>query len=92
MKTRTVKPDIVIQGIEMIGQQSVGILLGTKSRSTVSEWLSRAGLEGTSINNKKYYSIKSIQDYLRYGKIDIRQIVELSREVKILNYKKNKGD
>jgi len=92
MKTRTVKPDIVIQGIEMIGQQSVGILLGTKSRSTVSEWLARAGLEGTSINNKKYYSIKSIQDYLRYGKIDTRQIVELIREVKILNYKKNKGD
>ncbi len=91
MKTRTVKPDIVIQGIQMICQESIGILLGTKSRSTVSEWLARAGLSGISINNKKYYSIDIIKDYLRYENVDIRAAIELLREIKIMKKNKNLG-
>jgi Rps23 Pro-64 3,4-dihydroxylase Tpa1-like proline 4-hydroxylase len=77
----------------MIGQKAVGILLGTKSKATVSEWLARAGLPGTSINNKKYYSIQQIKEYLTYNnKIEIREAIEILREIKIMQQLKSKGE
>lgn len=82
---------ITILGVKMIDQQSVGILIGTKSRSTISEWLARAGLDGISIRNKKWYSQELIKDYLRYERVDVRQAVEILREIKILQEKKKEG-
>lgn len=90
---RQVQPELIIQGVEMIGQKAVGILLGTKSKATVSEWLARAGLPGTSINNKKYYSIQQIKEYLTYNnKIEIREAIEILREIKIMQQLKSKGE
>ena len=89
---RQVQPELIIQGVEMIGQKAVGILLGTKSKSTVSEWLARAGLPGTSINNKKYYSIQQIKEYLTYNKIEIREAIEILREIKIMQLKSKQGE
>lgn len=89
---RQVQPDLVIQGIELIGQKTVGILLGTKSKATVSEWLARAGLSGISINNRKYYSIKLITEYLTYERVEIRQALEILQEIKILNKSKKQGE
>lgn len=74
-----------ILGIQMITQNEVGELIGTKSRSTISEWLARADISGTTINKTKYYSVEQIKDYLRYGKLEIRKAVELMREVQLLN-------
>lgn len=73
-----------ILGIQMITQKEVGELIGTKSRSTISEWLARAGIEGTYINRKKYFSVEQIRDYLRYGKVEIRKAVEILREISTL--------
>ena len=87
---RTVQPDIIIQGVEMIGQKTVGILLGTKSKATVSEWLARANLDGISINNRKYYSINLIREYLQFEKVEIREAIELLREIKIFSLKSKK--
>lgn len=89
---RQVQPELIIQGVEMIGQKAVGILLGTKSKATVSEWLARAGLPGTSINNKKYYSIQQIKEYLTYNKIEIREAIEILREIKIMQLKSKQGE
>ena len=89
---RTVKPDMIIQGVEMIGQKSVGVLLGTKSSATVSEWLTKAGLTGISINNRKYYSTKLITDYLTYQNVELREAVELLRQIKIMQQKVKKGE
>lgn len=75
----------VILGIEMITQVEVGELIGTKSRSTISAWLSRADISGVAINGTNYYSVEQIKDYLRYGKLEIRKAVELMREVQLLN-------
>lgn len=89
---RHVQPDMIIQGVEMIGQKSVGILLGTRSKATVCQWLARAGLAGTSINNRKYYSIEEIQNYLKYEKVEIREAIELLREIKIMQIKRKQGE
>ena len=89
---RQVQPDMIIQGVEMIGQKTVGILLGTRSKATVCQWLARAGLSGTSINNRKYYSITEIQNYLRYEKVEIREAIELLREIKIMQIKRKQGE
>lgn len=89
---RTVQPDIIIQGVEMIGQKTVGILLGTKSKATICQWLARAGLDGISINNRKYYAIHLIQQYLTYEKVEIREAIELLREIKIFSIKRKKGE
>lgn len=84
---RQVQPELII-----LGQESVGILLGTKSRSTISEWLARAGLDGISINNRKYYAINQIREYLRFQKVEIREAIELLREIKILSLKRKQGE
>ena len=89
---RQVQPELIIQGVEMIGQESVGILLGTKSRSTISEWLARAGLDGISINNRKYYAINLIREYLQFEKVEIREAIELLREIKIFSIKRKQGE
>lgn len=89
---REVKPDMIIQGIEMIGQQTVGILLGTKSKATICQWLARAGLSGISINNRKYYSINLIKEYLTYEKVEIREALELLREIKVFSIKRKQGE
>ena len=73
---------INILGVEMISQAEVGKLLGIKAKSTICEWLARAGIEGTPINKTRYYSTESIRDYLRYGKVEIRQAVEILRQIK----------
>ena len=73
-----------ILGIEMITLEEVGKHIDTTSKATVCEWLARAGIEGTYINRKKYFSVEQIKDYLRYGKVEIRKIVELMREVQQL--------
>lgn len=73
---------INILGVEMISQAEVGKLLGIKAKSTICEWLARAGIEGTPINKTKYYSTDLIRDYLRYGKVEIRQAVEILRQIK----------
>ena len=73
-----------ILGVELITQKEVGELIGTKSRSTISEWLARAEIDGTSIKGQKYYSVEQIRDYLRYGKIDTRKVIELVREIQRL--------
>ena len=73
-----------ILGVEMITQEEVGKIIGTNCRGTVSEWLEQADISGTAINKKKYYSVEQIKDYLRYGKVEIRKIVELMREVQLL--------
>ena len=74
-----------ILGIQMITQNEVGELIGTTNRSTVSQWLARADIDGTAIKGTKYYSVEQIKDYLRYGKVEIRKAVELMREVQLLN-------
>ena len=73
---------INILGVELITQAEVGKLIGIKAKSTICEWLARAGIEGTPINKTKYYSTDLIRDYLRYGKIEIRQAVEILRKIK----------
>ena len=73
---------IKILGVEMISQAEVGELIGIKAKSTVCEWLARAGIEGTPINKTKYYSTDLIRDYLRYGKLEVRQAVEILRQIK----------
>ena len=73
-----------ILGIQMITQKEVGELIGTKSRSTISEWLARAEIDGTSIKGQKYYFVEQIRDYLRYGKTEIRKAVEILREISTL--------
>ncbi|MBO7716239.1 MAG: hypothetical protein J6S85_21925 [Methanobrevibacter sp.] len=78
-----------ILGIQMITQKEVGELIGTKSRSTISEWLARAEIDGTSIKGQKYYSVEQIRDYLRYGKTEIRKAVEILREISTLKRGKN---
>ena len=77
-----------ILGVKMIDQTEVGKLIGTKSRSTISEWLARAGLEGISIRNRKWYAEELIKDFLRYEKVELRQAIELLREIKIMAQKK----
>ena len=89
---RQLQPDMIIQGVEMIGQKAVGILLGTKSKATVSEWLARAGLDGISINNRKYYSIDIIKNHLRYEKTEIKEAIEILREIKIMQLKSKQGE
>jgi hypothetical protein len=73
---------IKILGVEMISQAEVGELIGIKAKSTVCEWLARAGIEGTPINKTRYYSTDLIRDYLRYGKLEVRQAVEILRQIK----------
>ena len=73
-----------ILGIQMITQTEVGELIGTTNRSTVSQWLARADIDGTAIKGTKYYSVEQIKDYLRYGKLEIRKAVELLREIQLL--------
>lgn len=73
-----------ILGVELITQKEVGELIGTKSRSTISEWLARAEIDGTSIKGQKYYSVEQIKDYLRYGKVEIRKAIEVLRELQRL--------
>ena len=73
-----------ILGIQMITQNEVGELIGTANRSTVSQWLARADIDGTAIKGTKYYSVEQIKDYLRYGKLEIRKAVELLREIQLL--------
>ena len=73
-----------ILGVEMIDQTEVGELIGTTNRSTVSQWLARADIDGTAIKGTKYYSVEQIKDYLRYGKVEIRKAVELLREIQLL--------
>lgn len=73
-----------ILGIQMITQNEVGELIGTTNRSTVSQWLARADIDGTAIKGTKYYSVEQIKDYLRYGKLEIRKAVELLREIQLL--------
>ena len=73
-----------ILGIEMITLEEVGKHIDTTSKATVCEWLARAGIEGTYINRKKYFSVEQIRDYLRYGKAEIRKVVELMREIQQL--------
>ena len=77
-----------ILGVKMIDQTEVGKLIGTKSRSTISEWLARAGLEGISIRNRKWYAEDLIRDFLRYERVETRQAIELLREIKIMVLKK----
>lgn len=72
----------VVLGVEMITQVEVGEIIGNKNRSVISEWLARADISGTVFNKTKYYSKEQIKDYLRYGKVETRQIVELIREIK----------
>ena len=78
-----------ILGVELITQKEVGELIGTKSRSTISEWLARAEIDGTSIKGQKYYTVEQIRDYLRYGKTEIRKAVEILREISTLKRGKN---
>ena len=73
-----------ILGIQMITQNEVGELIGMTNRSTVSQWLARADIDGTAIKGTKYYSVEQIKDYLRYGKVEIRKAVELLREIQLL--------
>ena len=73
---------INVLGVEMITQKEVGKIIGIKSKSTICEWLARAGIEGTPINKTRYYSTDLIRDYLRYGKVEIRQAVEILRQIK----------
>ena len=73
-----------ILGIQMITQNEVGELIGMTNRSTVSQWLARADIDGTAIKGTKYYSVEQIKDYLRYGKLEIRKAVELLREIQLL--------
>ena len=54
-----------ILGVQMITQNEVGELIGMTNRSTISEWLARADISGTTINKTKYYSVEQIKDYLR---------------------------
>ena len=75
---------INILGVELITQAEVGKLIGIKAKSTICEWLARAGIEGTPINKTKYYSTDLIRDYLRYGKTEIRKAVEILREISTL--------
>lgn len=83
---------IKVLGIEMITQEEIGKLIGTNCKGTISEWLARADITGTAIKKKRYYSVEQIKDYLRYGKIDNRRIIELMREVEILIQKRKKGE
>ena len=78
-----------ILGIQMITQNEVGELIGTTNRSTVSQWLARADIDGTAIKGTKYYSVEQIKDYLRYGKTEIRKAVEILREISTLKRGKN---
>lgn len=80
---------INILGVELITQAEVGKLIGIKAKSTICEWLARAEIDGTSINKKKYYSTDLIRDYLRYGKIEIRQAVEILRQIKAFKERKD---
>ena len=80
---------INVLGVEMITQKEVGKIIGIKSKSTICEWLARAGIEGTYINRKKYFSVEQIRDYLRYGKVEIRKAVEILREISTLKRGKN---
>lgn len=80
---------INILGVELITQAEVGKLIGIKAKSTICEWLARAGIEGTPINKTKYYSTDLIRDYLRYGKIEIRQAVEILRQIKAFKERKD---
>ena len=77
-----------ILGVELITLEEVGKLIDTNSKATTCEWLARAGIEGTYINRKKHFSVEQIKDYLRYGKVEIRKIVELMREVQQLKGEK----
>ena len=82
-----------ILGVEMIDQAEVGKIIGTKSRSTISEWLARAGLSGVSIKSKKWYSVELMRDFFRYEKVEIRKAVELLREIQIqLKKEKSQND
>ena len=80
---------INILGVELITQAEVGKLIGIKAKSTICEWLARAGIEGTPINKTKYYSTDLIRDYLRYGKVEIRQAVEILRQIKAFKERKD---
>ena len=73
-----------ILGIKMITQKEVGEAIGVKAKSTICEWLARANIDGTSINGQKMYSVEQIQDYLRYGKVEIRKAIEVLRELQRL--------
>lgn len=81
---------MLVLGIEMVTQAEVGKIIGTNSQATVSEWLAKAGLAGIPLKKKKYYSVEAIKDYLRYGKVELRQAIELLREAKMLNLKRRK--
>lgn len=78
-----------ILGIEMITLEEVGKHINTTSKATTCEWLARAGIEGTYINRKKYFSVEQIRDYLRYGKVEIRKAVEILREISTLKRGEN---
>jgi hypothetical protein len=80
---------IKVLGVEMVTQEEVGKIIGTDCRGTISEWLARADISGTAIKKKKYYSVEQIKDYLRYGKVEVRKIVELMREIQLLRGKKD---
>ena len=73
-----------ILGVELITLEEVGKLIDTNSKATTCEWLARANIDGTYINRKKYVSVEQIKDYLRYGKVETRKIVELMREIQQL--------
>lgn len=82
-----------ILGIKMIDQIEVGKIIekatGEKiSRGAVCEWLARAGLDGISFKRTKYYSVDLIKDFLRYEKVELRQAIEIVREIKIMTQKK----
>lgn len=78
-----------ILGIEMITQAEVGKIIGTSTKSTICKWLARAGIEGTPIKKTRYYSTEQIKDYLRYGKVDIRQAIEILREIKTMQKRRS---
>ena len=79
-----------ILGVELITQKEVGKLIGMNTKSTICKWLARAGIEGTPINKTRYYSTDLIRDYLRYGKVEIRQAIEILRQIKTLKEKERK--
>lgn len=83
---------IMVLGVEMIPQSEIGKVIGTSSQSTVSEWLARADITGVAIKKTKYYSVKAIRDYLRYGKTEVRAMIDLIKEIKILQSKLKKGE
>lgn len=83
MQAKNLQNSITVLGVEMLSQAEVGKLLGIKASSTVSDWLARAGIAGITIKGRKYFSSDLIKDYLRYGKLELRQAVEILREIKI---------